>query len=318
MNAILIGMRSYTLGAVDAASSRRLTVGMVGLGNMGVRVARRIRDVGPPLVGYDIDPEKRAASGLETVDSLEAVVERSDFVVLCLPSSSIIETVVLGPGGVLQHARAGQLVVDVSTANPASTVRLHAALASAGVALVDGGLTGGVDSATTGEMTVMAGGDDEAVGRARPVLAAFASSVYHMGPAGAGHLAKVLNNFLNGVALAATAEAMVVAKKAGLDLAQLLEVFNRGSAVNWATRERFPHIIRGDYLEGGLSIDLMIKDIDLYLQVTRSVRAATLVGPGTFAAFHVASCLGYGGMISNHVVDALGDLAGGTRLSERI
>ncbi len=289
---------------------------MIGLGNMGGRIARRIHEAGPPIVGYDVSAEQRDASGLETVHSIGALVGRVDFVLLCLPNSSIIESVVLGPGGVLEHVESGHVVVDVSTASPKSTVALHAALAEKGVPLVDAGLTGGVMSATSGEMVLMAGGDVEAIARVRPVLASFSRALYRMGPPGAGHMAKVLNNFLNGVALAATAEAMVVAKKAGLDLAQLLEVFNSGSAVNWATRERFPHIINGDYLEGGLSVDLMIKDVDLYLTVARDQQAASLIGPATFSAFHLASSLGYGDVISNHVVDALGDLAGGVRLAE--
>jgi 3-hydroxyisobutyrate dehydrogenase len=297
-------------------SDQRVAVGMIGLGNMGGRIARRIHEAGPPILGYDVSAEQRAASGLETVDSIAALVQRVDVVLICLPSSAIIEPVVLGPGGILEHAREGQVVVDLSTASPSSTVALHAALADKGVALVDAGLTGGVMSATTGEMTLMAGGDEAAIERVGPVLASFSRAVYRMGPPGAGHTAKVLNNFLNGVSLAATAEAMVVAKKAGLDLAQLLEVFNAGSAVSWATRERFPHIIEGDYLEGGLSVDLMIKDIDLFLSAAREHGAPSLIGPATFSAFHLASSLGYGDVISNHVVDALGDLAGGVRLAD--
>lgn len=289
---------------------------MIGLGNMGGRVARRISEAGPPIVGYDVSESQREASGLETVESIKDLVDRVEIVMLCLPDSSIIEAVMLEPDGVLASVREGQIVVDLSTASPASTVKLHAKLAEKGVPLVDGGLTGGVDSATTGTMTIMAGGDVEALERVRPVLDSFSGAVYRMGPPGAGHTAKVLNNFLNGVSLAATAEVMVTAKKAGLDLAQLLEVFNRGSAINWATRERFPHIIQGDYLEGGLSVDLMIKDINLYLATTNAMQAPSLVGPATFAAFHVASSLGYGEQISNHVVDALGDLAGGVRLAD--
>lgn len=297
-------------------SEQQLVVGMIGLGNMGGRIARRIHDAGPPIVGYDVSAEQRAASGVDTVESIAALVERVDVVLICVPSSAIIEPVVLNPGGVLEHAREGQVVVDLSTASPTSTVRLHAALAQKGVALVDAGLTGGVMSATTGEMTLMAGGDEAAIERVGPVLASFSRAVHRMGPPGAGHMAKVLNNFLNAVSLAATAEAMVVAKKAGLDLARLLEVFNSGSAVSWATRERFPHIIEGDYLEGGLSVDLMIKDIDLYLAAARDHGAPSLIGPATFSSFHLASSLGYGAVISNHVVDALGDLAGGVRLAD--
>lgn len=282
---------------------------------MGGRIAQRIHDTGHPLVGFDVNPERRAAWDLETTDSLAGLVQRVEVVLMCLPDSAVIERVVLAPGGVLEHARGGQAVVDLSTASPRSTVALHAALAEKGVPMVDAGLTGGVMSATSGEMVLMAGGDEADIDRVGPVLATFSRALVRMGGPGAGHLAKVLNNFLNGVALAATSEVMVIAKKAGLDLAQLLDIFNNGSAVNWATRERFPHIIEGDYLEGGLSIDLMLKDLDLYLAAARDHQAPAIVGPGTHAAFLIASTLGYGEVISNHVVDALGDLAGGVRIS---
>ena len=289
---------------------------MIGLGNMGGRIARRIRDVGPPIVGYDVSASQRAESGLKTADSIAELTRQVEVLLLCLPHSGIIESVVLGSEGVLESAEAGLLVVDLSTAAPASTVRLSAALAEKDVALVDGGLTGGVEAATTGEMTVMVGGSEGDVDGARPALDAFSSAVYHMGPSGSGHRAKVLNNFLNGVSLAATAEAMIAAKKAGLELDKLLEVFNRGSAVNWATRERFPHIIKGDYLEGGLSVDLMIKDINLYIDSARELQSPSVIGPATLSSFLTASSLGYGDQISNHVVDGLGDLAGGVRLAD--
>jgi 3-hydroxyisobutyrate dehydrogenase len=298
------------------SSNMRITTGMIGLGNMGGRVARRIDEVGHPIVGYDLSAQARERSGLETVDSIGELVEQVDVVMLCLPDSTIIEPVVLGPGGILEHTRPEQSVVDLSTASPASTVELHRALAAKNVGLVDAGLTGGVDSAVSGTMTIMAGGHADDIERVRPVLETFSSAVYLMGPPGAGHTAKVLNNFLNGVSLAATAEVMVAAKRAGLDLAQLLEVFNRGSAVNWATRERFPHIIDGDYLRGGLTVDLMAKDIELYLATMRATRSPSFVGPATLQSFSIASLLGYGGQISNHVVDALGDLAGGIRLAD--
>ena len=137
-----------------------------------------------------------------------------------------------------------------------------------------------------------------------------------MGGSGAGHVTKVLNNFLNGVTLAATAEVMVAGKKAGLDLAQLLEVINTSSGVSFASLNRFPRIIKGDYLEGGLTGQLMAKDVRLYLSLAEDLGVATLVGPGTLTAFQVSNALGYGDMISNRVVDAFGDLAGGIRVAE--
>ena len=138
-----------------------------------------------------------------------------------------------------------------------------------------------------------------------------------MGASGAGHSTKLLNNFLNAVSLAATSEVMVAAKKAGLDLEKVLEVLNTSSGLNFATVNRFPHIIKGDYLEGGLTGRLMAKDVRLYLDLAEELGVVTLVGPGTLAAFQVSNALGYGTMISNRVVDAVGDLAGGIRVPEQ-
>jgi 3-hydroxyisobutyrate dehydrogenase-like beta-hydroxyacid dehydrogenase len=138
-----------------------------------------------------------------------------------------------------------------------------------------------------------------------------------MGASGSGHVAKLINNFLNAVSLAATAEAMIAGRKAGLDLRQLLEVVNASSGVNFATLNRFPRIVEGDYLEGGLTSDLMAKDVMLYLDLVRELGITSLNGPPCLAAFHLAAALGYGDQISNRVVDALGDIAGGVRVHDQ-
>lgn len=289
-------------------------VGIIGLGNMGGRVAQRIYEQGLPIIGYDRDVASSSRWDLPAMASVRELVEQSDVVLLSLPNSAVIEAVIFDTDGVLDSVRQGQTVVDLSTASPTSSRKISEALASKGVDFVDGGLTGGVDSAATGTMTVMVGGDEAVIERMRPVLAAFSVAVHRMGPSGSGHVAKVFTNFLNGVALAATSEVMVAAKLANLDLEALLEVFNHGSAINWATRERFPQIIRGDYMKGGLSVDLMIKDVGLYIDVTRDLKAPTLMAGPCYSSFQLASTLGYGSVISNHVVDAIGDIAGGVRV----
>jgi len=109
----------------------------------------------------------------------------------------------------------------------------------------------------------------------------------------------------------------VAGKKAGLDLAQLLDVINTSTGVSFASLNRFPHIIKGDYLKGGLTGRLMAKDVRLYLDLAEELGVVTLVGPGTLATFQVSNALGYGTMISNRVVDAVGDLAGGIRVADQ-
>jgi 3-hydroxyisobutyrate dehydrogenase len=291
-----------------------VTVGVVGLGNMGGRIARRLVDGGEDVVGFDLDAARAADAGARAAGSLAEVASGADVVLLSLPDSNAIEAVIDAIEGDL---RAGQVVVDLSTAAPASTVAIHQRLGARGVAYVDAGISGGAAGAEAGTLTIMAGGEAEALDAVAPVLAHFAAAVHHMGASGSGHTAKLINNFLNAISLAATAEAMIAGRKAGLDLRQLLEVVNASSGVNFATLNRFPKIVEGDYLEGGLTSDLMAKDVMLYLDLVRELGVTSLNGPPCLAAFHLAAALGYGDQISNRVVDALGAIAGGVRVHDQ-
>ena len=291
-----------------------MTVGVVGLGNMGGRIARRLVEGGEDVVGFDLDASRAAGAGARSAASLADVAGAADVVLLSLPDSPAIEAVV---DELEDDLCAGQIVVDLSTAAPASTLAIHERLAGRGVAYLDAGISGGAAGAEAGTLTIMAGGEPEALDAVRPVFAHFASTVHHMGASGSGHTAKLINNFLNAVSLAATAEAMVAGRKAGLDLRQLLEVVNASSGVNFATLNRFPKIVEGDYLEGGLTSDLMAKDVMLYLDLVRELGVTSLNGPPCLAAFHLAAALGYGDQISNRVVDALGDIAGGVRVHDQ-
>ncbi len=291
-------------------------IGFIGLGNMGGRMTRRLVGHGYEVLGFDPVPGRAAAAGAVPAGSVADVTKGSDWILLSLPDSAVIETVIRGDGGVLQSGRAGQVVVDLSTAAPSSTIALHGELAARGIEYLDAGISGGAAAAEHGTLTVMVGGSATALEAVAPVLQPIASKVVHMGGSGAGHLTKVLNNFLNAVSLAATAEVMLAAKQAGLDLARVLEVINAGSGVNFATLNRFPHIIDGDYLEGGLTSALMTKDITLYVACLRELGVPSLQAAGPLAAFGLADSLGYRDQISNKVVDALGDVAGGVRLHE--
>jgi 3-hydroxyisobutyrate dehydrogenase len=295
-------------------STQVLRVGIIGAGNMGGRMGRRVAGAGEPIIAFDANAETLRDCGMNAADSVPALVQAADVVLLSLPDTSIIERVVLGEGGVLAHARAGQIVVDLSTADPASSVRIHDALREREAQFLDAGISGGAAAAEKGALTLMVGGDADALARVTPVLAHFASKIVHMGAPGSGHITKVLNNFLNGLALAATAEVMVAGRQAGLDLERLLEVLNASSGVNFATLNRFPKIIHGDYLEGGLTGELMAKDIRLYLRYVAGIGVPTFSGPGCLAAFELSNSLGYRDLISNRVVDGIGDLAGGVRL----
>lgn len=289
-------------------------IGFIGLGNMGGRMTRRLVDAGIAVLGYDAAPQRVAAAGAKVAGSIEEVVKFADVVMMSLPDSKVVETVVEGEGGVLAHCRAGQIVVDLSTAAASSTIRLAQRFAQEGVQYVDAGISGGAAAAEKGTLTLMVGGDEHAVASIEWAFAPISAKVAYMGASGAGHTTKLLNNFLNAVSLAASAEVMVAGKKAGLDLRLLLDVLNRSSGVNFATLNRFPKIVEGDYLEGGLTGKLMTKDVVLYVDRARELGVVSLNAAGPLASFGLGTALGYGDVISNRVVDAIGDVSGGVRL----
>lgn len=290
------------------------TVGMVGLGNMGGRITRCLSAADYRVVGYDTRAGTAEQAGAVEASSLAEVAEQSEVILLSLPDSHVVESVVLGEEGLLAHCRPAQVVVDLSTASPASTRRLYDLLAERKVVLLDAGISGGAAAAEKGTLTLMVGGPAQALDDVRAVLQPFSAKVFHMGDSGSGHTTKLLNNFLNAVSLAATAEVMVAGKQAGLDLHVLLDVLNASSGVNFATQNRFPKIVDGDYLEGGLTGRLMMKDVVLYVERLRELGVPSLNASGPMSAFGLAEALGYADSISNRVVDAIGDVAGGVRL----
>ena len=291
-------------------------IGFIGLGNMGGRMTACIVRAGQEVLGFDAKTDNIAAVGARPAASGAAVMADADVVLLSLPDSRVVEAVVFGDDGILAAAREGQVVVDLSTSAPESTRRIQAEFAKKGVQFLDAGISGGAAAADKGQLTLMVGGDEAALDAVRDVLGYFASNVFYIGASGAGHTTKLLNNFLNAVALSATAEVMVAAKKAGLDLATVLEVFNKSSGVNFATINRFPKIITGDYLKGGLTNTLMLKDVTLYADLLARLGVASLNSSGPIASFGLARALGYADDISNTVVDAIGDISGGVRLHD--
>src|SRR5262245_55933962 len=286
-------------------------IGFVGLGNMGGRIARRLIAAGHAVLGFDTDPARASACGAKAARSVAEVAKRADTILLPLPDSTVVEPVA---EEILQNTKAGQVLVDLSTAAPSSTMCLAARFAERGASFVDAGISGGAAAAEKGTLTLMVGGDKTVADRLGDVFARFSAKVVYMGPSGAGHTTKLLNNFLNAVSLSATAEVMVAGRKAGLDLHLLLEVLNSSSGVNFATLNRFPKIVDGDYLEGGLTGKLMTKDVVLYVDCLHALGVTSLNAAGPMACFGLGTALGYGDQISNRVVDAIGDVSGGIRL----
>ena len=246
-------------------------VGVIGLGNMGRGMALTLKRNGHRVLGFDVSEVARnalAAEGIETFGEIGPLCEAAEIVILSLPNAEIVEAVVAGEGGILAHAKPGLLVVETSTSHPEVTRKLAALVAKAGMAMIDAPVSGGPKGAISGTMTMVIGGSDADVARAMPVLEQMSAKRVHVGPVGAGHVTKIVNNLLCAAHLLTGAEALRIAREAGVDAGRLLEGLNAGSGRSGVSQVNFPTWVLNGAFDSGFTMKLMRKDVRLAAQFT--------------------------------------------------
>jgi 3-hydroxyisobutyrate dehydrogenase len=240
-----------------------MRLGFVGLGNLGRQLAAGLLRAGFELTVCDLDPARVRPLldlGASSADTPRLVAEASDSVLTCLPSPAAVVAVVSGDDGVFAGLRPGGAWIELSTSDRAETARLAALAAARGIGTLEAPVTGGVHLAASGELTVIAGGDQPLFERHRPVLEAMGRHVFHVGPLGSATVLKVVTNLLAFVHLVATGEALMLARRAGLDLAQAFEVLRASSGTSFVLETEGQLILNGSY-DIGFTIDLALKDL---------------------------------------------------------
>lgn len=242
----------------------RLKIALIGAGAMGGAIGTRLLETGQALQVFDLDPGRVAALvglGAAAAPSAAAAAAASDYVITSLNSPDIVEAAVFGPEGVAAGARAGALIIDMSSIDPDATKALAARAAEAGLRWVDSPLSGGAPKALVGELTLMAGGAAEDVADAHEVLRHVASNYTHMGPVGAGQTTKLINQVLCGLGFLAVAEATKLALDAGVEAAKVPVALRGGRADSAILQEYMPRFAARDYRRTG-RIDNMVKDLE--------------------------------------------------------
>ncbi|MHB1133489.1 MAG: NAD(P)-dependent oxidoreductase [Chloroflexota bacterium] len=253
--------------------SEKTQAGFIGLGLMGKPMARNLMRAGFALAVHNRSRGKvdeLAAEGAAPAGSPAEVAARCEFVCTCLPGPADVRQVYLGPDGVLAGARAGSVLIEMSTIDPETHRELAAAAAARGAAYLDAPVSGGTTGAEKGTLTIMVGGEAEALERARPLLAAMGERIFHLGPVGAGAVAKLINNMLGAINLLGVYEGLVLGVKAGLDPRQLAEVVSSGSGASRQFAAGAPNILKRDFAPG-FTLDLMAKDVALARQLGESL-----------------------------------------------
>lgn len=239
-------------------------VGVVGLGNMGLPMAATLARAGFGVVGADLSPERRALAEGAGIGAtgLTELLRDVDAVVSSLPHGRDVEAVLTAPDALLARQDRRVIVVDTSTADPGTSRRLAALLGEAGHGHLDAPVSGGPPGAAAGQLTAMVGGADADVAAARPVLHALASNIIHVGPSGAGNVAKLVNNMLVAAHMLTTAEAVRLAEAAGVGAEAVLRVVNAATGRSAISEVHFPRwVLPGQ--DSGFSAGLMRKDASL-------------------------------------------------------
>ncbi len=294
-------------------------IAFVGLGSMGLGMARNLIAKGHVVIGVDVSAEARAAleaAGGETAASPREAAEKADALVVVVVNAAQVESVLFGPDGAIGALPKGRVVIQCATVPPAFIEGLDNRLAAAGHPLLDAPMSGGRGRADTGELTIMSSGSAEAYGQAQTILDAVAAKVYRLGEApGVGSLVKTVNQLLAGVHIAAAAEAMALGTKAGADPRALFEVISNSAGNSWMFTNRVPHMLDGDFAPLS-AVDIFVKDLGLVLDTGREVKQALPLAAAAHQLFLMASASGWG-RIDDAAVVKVYERAGGFSVAER-
>lgn len=242
------------------------TVGFIGLGNMGWPMAARLAYASYRTIVFDVDRARsdgfaREHAAISAATPAEAA--NAEFVITMLPSSAIVERVLTADDGILSAIMPRSILIEMSSGDPVRTQGFADGLEARGAAIIDAPVSGGVPRAVTGELSIMAGGADDAIDRALPLLHAMGSQVMRTGPLGSGHAMKALNNLVSAGGFLIGVEAMLIGQRFGLDPAVVVDVLNASTGVNNSTQKKFKQFVLSRRFDAGFGLDLMVKDIGI-------------------------------------------------------
>jgi 3-hydroxyisobutyrate dehydrogenase len=287
-------------------------VGFIGLGLMGLPMARNVLRAGFPLVIHNrtrSKSEQLRADGATITESPAELAAQADVVLSCVPGPADVERVYLGPDGVLSAARSGQLLCDMSTIDPDTHRRVASEAERKGAAYLDAPVSGGTSGARDATLSIMVGGSIDAFERARPVFEAMGKSIYHVGPVGAGATVKLINQMMGAICHLGVVEGLVLGAKAGIDPDLLLDIVSSSSGNSASLRGSGPNILKRNF-EPGFTLDLMQKDVSLAVQLARGLDVRTLAGSLAEQVIREARAAGLGSRATFALVQPLERNAG--------
>jgi 2-hydroxy-3-oxopropionate reductase len=251
----------------------QMKLGFIGLGIMGKPMSKNLLKAGYSLVVYDINKDAVAevvAAGAEAASSPKEVAEKARIVVTMLPNSPHVKAVVTGDQGILEGAKAGDIIIDMSSIAPLAAQEVAAKAAEKGVEMIDAPVSGGEPKAIDGTLSIMVGGKQEIFDRVKDILGKMGKSVVRCGDIGAGNTTKLANQIIVALNIAAMSEALVLGAKAGVDPEVIYQAIRGGLAGSTVLDAKAPMVLAGNF-KPGFKIDLHIKDLNNALETAKEV-----------------------------------------------
>ncbi len=250
-----------------------MKVAFIGMGTMGVPMALNLLKAGHEVTVHNRTRDREiplAEAGATRAESPAAAAQLAEVVITCVSDTPDVEQVILGENGVIEGARAGTVVVDMSTISPTVTRQIAEVLAKKAISMVDAPVSGGSEGAQKGTLSIMVGGDAGDVARVRPVLEAMGTTITPIGPIGAGQISKAINQIIVAGTYWSVAEGMALGMKAGLDMDQVVQAVGGGAAGSWGLTNRSGNMINNEY-PLGFRVRLHRKDLVIALEAAREL-----------------------------------------------
>jgi 3-hydroxyisobutyrate dehydrogenase len=288
-----------------------IAVGFIGVGNMGNPMAGNVLKNGFAMTVYDRNAkamENLVQGGAKAAASVGEVVERSQIILSCLPASADVEALYLEPGGLVERAKRGTILIDLSSVLPSTPRKIEPRAKQRGVHYLEAPVSGGVSGARAATLAIMVGGDAEVLERARPVLKAIGPNIFSVGPVGAGNTVKAINNMMSCVNSLAMMEGLALGAKAGLDLMVIYEVVKASSGGSKAL-ERIPRAIVPRDFAPGFKVQLMNKDLDTFNTIAKELHVPVSFSNVAQRYQQAALAAGLGDMDTSVVMTIIEQLA---------
>jgi len=280
-------------------------IGFIGLGKMGMPMAIRLAESGFSLCAYDIRHEcerEVTKHGIAWMPSIKQLVENSQIILIIVYNGDQVRKLMLDPGGILEAAKTGTVVIDMTSSDPMLAKELLKSCNEKGIQLIDAPVSGGVAGAKSGTLAIMAGGEELLVEKYQNIFQVLGKKCVYIGPNGSGYAVKCMNNYLSALAIAGTAEVVALANKAGMSAEKVVEFLAIGSGTSDAVTRKYPQNIFPD-IDAGYTMETLHKDLKNYVNYSELMKMPTIISSVVYQLWNIHVIEGRGKKDGNYFVE---------------